>query len=263
APRGAMGIDAGDLDGDTRPDLVVGNFAQEMSALFRQRPGGIFVDDAAALGVGLPTLMTLTFGTLAVDLDGDGWLDLVFANGHIEPEIERFQPLQTFAQPLTVFRNLSGTGFEPVKPETGSTWARPLVARGLAAGDLDGDGDPDLVISQNGGPAVVLRNDFEGGPYLRLRLEGRSSNRSALGARIEVSLGDRVLERWVGSGRSYLSSSDKTLGVGLDGASAADAVRITWPSGRVQDLAPGERTAGGVHRIVEDSAEEAGGRTSP
>ncbi|MCB1034439.1 MAG: VCBS repeat-containing protein, partial [Acidobacteria bacterium] len=114
SPRGAMGVDSGDLDGDTRPDLVIGNFAQEMASLYRQQGRGVFVDEAALLGVGLPTLMELAFGTLVEDLDGDGWLDLVFANGHIEPEISRFQPAHHYAQPLALFRNADGRRFELV-----------------------------------------------------------------------------------------------------------------------------------------------------
>ena len=262
APRGAMGIDAGDLDGDGDPDLVIGNFAQEMGAVYRQRRGGTFADDAPALGVGLPTLMTLAFGALAADLDGDGWLDLVFANGHIEPDIARFQPLQSYAQPLAVFRNLGGRSFAAVEPGDGDALARPLVGRGLAAGDLDGDGDPDLVITQNGGPARVLRNDAPGGRYLRLRLAGRSSNRTGFGARVEVEAGGRTIRRWLTSGRSYLSACEPVVTVGLGPAARVDAVRVVWPSGIVQELGALELER--THRVVEPRRTSVtGARCSP
>ena len=252
SPRGGMGIAAGDLDGDGRPDLVIGNFAQEMASVYRQRDGGLFVDDAAVLGVGLPTLMELAFGTLTVDLDNDGWLDLVFANGHIEPEIDRFQPAHRYAQPLALFHNREGEGFDPVAAPPGSSLARPLVGRGLAAGDLDGDGDLDLVVTQNGRRAVVLRNDSPARAFLRLRLEGRRSNRSALGARVEIALTGRTLRRWLGAGGSYLSATEPLLTIGLGESPAQPEVRVFWPSGLVQDL--GRLEPGRLHHIVEAAA---------
>ncbi len=248
SPRGAMGIDAGDLDGDGRADLVIGNFAQEMASLYRQRAGDTFVDHAAVLGVGLHTLMQLAFGTLAVDLDGDGRLDLVFANGHIEPEIARFQPPHRYAQPLALFRNLGARGFAAVRPSPGSPLARPLVGRGLAVGDLDGDGDLDLVITQNGRRAVVLRNDAPPRPFLRLRLEGRRSGRSAFGARVEVELSGRTIVRWLVSGGSYLSASEPVLTIGLGDTPEIRQARVVWPSGIVQELGALEP---GMHAVVE------------
>ncbi|MDX1503139.1 MAG: VCBS repeat-containing protein, partial [Thermoanaerobaculia bacterium] len=167
APRGGMGIDAGDLSGAGPADIVVGNFAQEMSAVFRSRPGGLYSDDAAPLGLGLPTLMTLAFGTLVADLDLDGWSDVALANGHIEPEIQALRPGQTYAQPVQLFRRVPGE--ERFEPVVAAALAEPRVGRGLAAGDLDADGDVDLVLTQNGGPPVLLRNEAVPAGWLGLR----------------------------------------------------------------------------------------------
>jgi hypothetical protein len=249
-----MGVDAGDLDGDGRQDLVIGNFAHEMAAVYRQLGGELFVDDAAVLGIGLPTLMELAFGARIVDLDNDGWLDLVFANGHIEPEIARFQAAQRYAQPLSLFRNAGEGRFEPVRPAAGGALAQPLVGRGLASGDLDGDGDLDLVVTQNGERAVVLRNDGPVPPALRLRLVGTASNRSGFGARVEVEVGGRTIRRWLTSGGSYLSASEPVVTVGLGAAAQATAVQVVWPSGTVQEL--GALAPGTVHEVVEPRPEE-------
>lgn len=234
ATRGAMGVDVGDLDGDGAAELVIGNFAHELAALYRPSEHGLYRDDANQLGVGLPTLMSLTFGTLVVDLDNDGWLDVVFANGHIEPDVERFQPAQSYAQELQIFRNLGqGKGFEAVPS---GPWGGPWVARGLAAGDADGDGDLDLVLTQNGGATRLLRNDSPPRSWLRLRLQGTASNRTAYGTEVTAIAGGRRLVRTLASGRSYLSASEPVLHFGLGDLEALDALEIRWPSGREQRI---------------------------
>lgn len=237
AARGGMGIAAGDLFADGREDVVVGNFANEMAALFHNRGEGLFEDRAATARLGMPTLLALTFGTLATDLDNDGWLDVVFANGHIEPSIDRVTgDRESFAQPLQVFRNLGGT-FDQV-PDIPSG---RLVARGLASGDLDLDGDVDLVVTQNGGPAVLLRNDSPAHDWLRLRLRGPGANSWGLGTEVTIEFEDgaSLLRRLEPSG-SYLSSSEPILHVGLGGGSAAGRrvrrISVRWPGGATDTL---------------------------
>ncbi len=235
ATRGAMGIDVGDLDQNGSCDLVIGNFSQEMAAVYRAADTGIFSDDAAQLGIGLPTLMQLTFGTLVLDLDQDGWLDVVFANGHIEPDIAAFQQVQRHAQPLQVFRNLGGQNFELVTAKDGPL-TTPWVARGLATADYDADGDLDVVLTQNGAAARLLRNDSPARSWLRLRLVGRTSNRTAYGA-VAVAMAPGWHQvRTLVSGRSYLSACEPVITFGLGDLQALDKVEITWPSGQVQTL---------------------------
>ena len=234
ATRGAMGIDAGDVNGDGVVDLAVGNFAQEMTAIYTGQSAGLYRDEAASLGIGLPSLMQVAFGTLLVDLDLDGRLDLVLANGHIEPEIRNYQSIQSYRQPLGVYRNLGET-FEPITAPDGPL-SESYVGRGLAAADLDGDGDLDLVLTQNGGPARILRNDAPPASWLRVRLEGTASHRTGYGAVVTVRSGGRTQRRALTSGRSYLSASEPVLTFGFGAGEAVESVEVRWPSGRFQSL---------------------------
>jgi hypothetical protein len=167
----------------------------------------------------------------------DVWPDIFTANGHVDDDINRVQKEVTYAQRPLLFRNLGGGQFQEVGLKAGAAMSRPIVARGAAHADFDGDGDSDILITTNGGPAYLLRND--GGnklPSVRLRLVGTKSNRSAIGARIVAKVGTSTLRRMVRSGSSYCSQSELPITLGLAGQAEATSIEITWPSGGTTKL---------------------------
>ena len=254
--RGAMGIDAADYDGSGRESLVIGNFSNEMLALYHNEGRGLFIDDAAMAGIGQPSLLTLAFGCFFFDFDLDGRLDIFVANGHVEDEINRVQPSVTYAQPPHLFRGLGGGRFAQVETQSGPDLGRPLVGRGAAYADFDNDGDLDIAITTNNGPALLLRNDGgNANGWVRIRLEGRMSSRDALGAVVRLKAGEVTTARTVRSASSYASQSEMILTFGVGTASgggppAAD-VTITWPDGTTQTATGLE--AGRLHVIEESS----------
>ncbi|HUQ90234.1 MAG TPA: CRTAC1 family protein [Bryobacteraceae bacterium] len=233
--RGAMGTDAADYDNSGRPHLLVGNFANQMLGLYRNEGNGLFVDEAPRSTVGRASLLNLTFATFFFDFDLDGRLDIFCANGHLDAEIERVQPKVKFRQSPLLFRNVGKGQFEDASKSAGSDFAKPLVARGAAYADFDRDGDLDLLISTNGGPAVLLRND--GGNrnhWLRVKLTGTRSNRSGIGAVVRVETASGSQWRTVHSGSSYCSQSDLALTFGLGQSVQVTRVEVRWPGGAVQ-----------------------------
>jgi len=253
--RGAMGIDAADYDGSGRDSLVIGNFSNEMLALYHNEGRGLFIDDAAMAGIGQPSLLTLAFGCFFFDFDLDGRLDIFVANGHVENDINRVQPSVTYAQPPHLFRGLGGGRFAQIEGQSGPDLLRPLVGRGAAYADFDNDGDLDIAVSTNNGPAVLLRND--GGSafgWLRLRLVGRDgSSRDALGAVVRLKAGGVTAARTVRAGASYASGNEIVLTFGLgpavDGRYPPADVQISWPGGPTQTVTGLE--AGRLHVIEE------------
>ena len=244
--RAGMGVDAVDYDGSGRPSVIVGNFSNEMMALYHNEGNGLFIDDAPRLTIARATLLTLTFGCFFFDYDLDGYPDIFAANGHVSDDIEKVQARVTYAQPPHLFRNVNGKQFEDVRAQVGAAFGRPVVARGAAYADYDNDGDLDVLMNVNNGPARLLRND--GGNrsnVVRVQAVGTASNRDGIGARVDITAaGGRKSWQIVKTGSSYASQSELTLTFGLGSASGVDAVRVTWPSGRVDTVSsqPANRT---------------------
>jgi hypothetical protein len=233
--RAGMGVDAADYDGSGRPSVVIGNFSNQMMALYHNEGNGLFIDEAPRSAIGPASLLTLTFGCFFFDYDLDGRPDIFAANGHVADDIERLQPRVTYAQRPHVFHNLGQKRFEEVSAKLGPALERPMVARGAAYGDYDNDGDLDVLVTVNNGAARLLRND--GGNrnnVLRVQTIGTASTRDGIGAHVEVSVhGGGRLWQIVKTGSSYASQSELPLTFGLGSATGVDGVRIRWPSGRV------------------------------
>ncbi|PYQ01763.1 MAG: RNA-binding protein [Acidobacteria bacterium] len=230
-----MGADFADYDNDGRPDIVVTDLSNERYRLFRQGGDGSFQDATNASGIGAATLLFSGWSTRLFDYDNDGWKDLFVAQGHVMDTIEKTSPNLRYLQPPLLLRNDSGR-FARVVP--GEAFERAWPGRGAAFGDLDNDGDVDVVVGSVGGPALVLRND--GGnlrSWLGIQTIGKRSNRDGIGCRVKVVSPSGSTQYFtVNTAVGYLSASDKRLIVGLDGETAARLVEIRWPSGVVQKL---------------------------
>ena len=235
--RAGMGADAADYDDSGLPGLVIGNFSNEMMALYHNEGNGLFIDDAPRSPLGRATLLTLTFGCFFFDVDLDGRLDIFAANGHVADDVGRVQTRVSHAQRPQLFRNLGGGRFEEVAGAGGGL-ETPLVGRGTAYADADGDGDLDIVITANGGAPRLLRNDTAAGNVLRVQLAGTTANRDGIGARVEVTADGRTRWRQSRTGSSYASQSELPLTFGLGGAAGVESVRVIWPGGRVDETGP-------------------------
>ena len=235
--RAGMGIDAADFDNSGRMGVAVTNFDNEMAGLYRSLGPGLYEDVAKAAGVGMASRNRLGFGCLFVDLDLDGAVDLVIANGHIDEAVRTMRTGAGHAQPPLLFQNLGNGKFQDVAAAAGEEFARPRVGRGLAYGDFDRDGDLDLLMTTNNGPAVLFRNDqASGNRSVRFTLVGTKSNRDGIGARVRVFLGGTSQSRMVKTGSSYLSQSELPVTFGVGKRDAVDRVVIDWPSGRTEEF---------------------------
>lgn len=226
--RAGMGVDVADLEGDGRLAVAIGNFSHEAVSLYMQQSADLFHDRAPAMNLARPTLLPLTFGLRFVDLNLDGFDDLILANGHIEPTVDQVRKGISFEQPTQVFLR-AGERFVEMTERTGEAMRRRVVGRGLATGDVDGDGDPDILLTVNGGPARLIRNDLSAEmSTLRVAFE-----RPMIGAKVQVYAGGRTQRWYVTASGSYLSQSElaaRTFGLG--DARAADSVAVRWPDGR-------------------------------
>ena len=239
---GAMGVDCSYFRNNETLAIAIGNFANEQSSMYMSRGDGEpFNDQSLVTGLGPLSRLNLTFGICFADLDLDSRQDMVAANGHLEEEISKIQSTQQYEQPPQFLWNAGLSGSSELvawKPEQlGSDAFELMVGRGLAYGDLDGDGDLDLVFVGNSSAPRILRNDQElNNNWLRLSLQGTKSNRDAIGAIVEVTTGETTQRRIVASTRSYISQCEPALTFGLGSAATIDSIRVTWPSGLVESF---------------------------
>jgi hypothetical protein len=234
---GAMAADAEDVDGDGRLDLLVTNFNYQGTFLYGNEGGMKFEDRGTSAGLALPTFPVSSFGARFLDYDNDGLVDLFVAAGHPFAPVSKVWPDVHFADPPFLFAN-DGRRFTNVAPEGGEALRRPYVGRGVAVGDYDNDGDPDVLLFCAGQPPRLLRND--GGNrrhWLGVTLVGTRSGRDAIGAKVTVSAGGRKRSRSLVGGASYLSASDARLLFGLGDVTTVDGLEVRWPSGRVDVVA--------------------------
>jgi enediyne biosynthesis protein E4 len=238
--RAGMGVDASDYDHSGYPSLLITNFSNQMISLYHNEGKGLFVDEAPRSDIGRASLLTLGFGCFFFDFDLDGWPDVLVANGHIDADIQRVQANVKYAMPPHLFRNTGKGKFEEVTKSLGQAFTAPRVGRGAAYADINNDGRLDLLLSTNGGPVYLFRNDAQGAAAsnksLRIKLIGTKSNRDGLGATVRVSFGGETQTQMLRSGSSYLSASELVLTFGLAQREKADSIEVRWPSGMVDRL---------------------------
>jgi enediyne biosynthesis protein E4 len=263
--QAGMGVDCADVDNDGRFDLFVTNFSHDANAFYHNvlTPSGrtMFTDETYVMDLGRASYAFLSWGTRVLDLDFDGWQDIVVVSGHVYPQVDTAPVGSTYRQRNQVFENLGPTDgrlrFRELEPAADDAFAKVEVSRGLVAADLDNDGDPDFLVVEMDAPPTLIRNDVEKhGAWIGLALRGEGKNVDAIGARVEVedALG---IVRWRlrTSGESYLSSSDPRLVIGLGPANdPVRAVRVRWPSGRTQEHTG---LATGRYWLIEAGASEA------
>ena len=230
--QAGMGIAVGDFDGDGLLDIAKTNFSGDLTSLYKNENGRFFTDVTREAGLGKRQLMG--WGVAFVDIDDDGWKDLVIANGHLYPELQKVKNGESYLQESLLFRNQGNGKFADVTAVAGPAFQVQRPARGLATGDVDGDGRPEIIVVNMNSPPSLLKNQRSGGHFLNIELIGTKSNRSAIGARVTVAANGRSRIDEVMSGGSYYSQNSFTLHFGLGTARKVDQLEIHWPSGATQ-----------------------------
>jgi hypothetical protein len=249
-PQSSMGVDAEDIDGDGLPELYVTNYSNEYNTLYQNLSNGTFLDMTAFFGLAGDTFPFVGWGTALADFDSDGWPDNFVANGHVDDNRVQLGQNYEYAQPALLFANQAGKRFRLATRGAGAYFEGKHSGRGAAFGDIDNDGDIDIVVSHKDGPPALLRNDSpRRGGWIRLDLRGTRSNRDAVGARIEVDLDGRVIHRQRKGGGSVEASNDPRVLVGLGPDPHIKKLTIRWPSGAVGILDKLEPDA--AYRVTE------------
>ena len=252
--RAGMGVASADFENSGQPGIAITNFDNEMVGLYRRTSPSSYDDIAILAGVGAPSRSTLGFGCVFFDANLDGLLDLAVANGHIDETVRNIRGNVGYAQPPHLFLNLGRTGgaprFRDVAAEAGGGFDKPKVARGLAVADFDHDGDLDLLLTTNSGPAYLFRNDqLAANHSIRFYLTGTKSNRDAIGTTVRIFTSGQLQSRLVHSGGSYLSQSELPVTFGLGARNSIDQLVVDWPSGRTEEFK--NLAAGHAYRVTE------------
>jgi hypothetical protein len=253
--RAGMGVDTGDIDNSGRTSVAITNFDNEMVGLYKAGASGTYDDVSMAAGIGAASKNTLGFGCCFADLNLDGLLDLVVANGHIDETVRNIRGNVGYAQPPHLFLNQGGDKFKDLASEAGASFAQPKVGRGLAFADFDHDGDLDLLLTTNNGPAYLYRNDGGKRNSIRLHLRGVKSNRDAIGANVRIFCNGQSQSRLVRGGSSYLSQSELPVTFGLGAEQKVDRITVEWPSGTTEEHR--HLAAGNSYQLTENKGIEA------
>lgn len=234
---GGMGIAVGDYDGDGRLDLAVGTFSRDPRSLYHNDGSGQFSNRAFQSGIVNITTFYVAFGTQFVDLDNDGWPDLVMVNGHVQDRPDLLDKDLSYAEPMQIMRNTADGRFTDVTSIAGDGIARPIVGRSLCIGDLDNDGKMDMIVGDLEGAPLILRNiSSSAGSWIRVKLIGTKCVRDGQGATITCQAGSRKQIKLATTGGSYFSASDPRVHFGLGSAKSVDSITVHWPGGKDQTV---------------------------